>query len=66
MDEKWLSVYSNPPENWREVWRNRISLSRFDSEKMAQKFIDSNQKEYEQELKIDLHPKDGYVVYYSR
>lgn len=64
-DKKWNNVSLNPEKNWREVWENRIKISRFDSEKSAVNFQKKNQKNYKQELVIDIHPKDGYVVYYD-
>lgn len=63
MDKEWEKIHKNPPENWREVWNNRVSISRFDTRTQTEEYI---VKHKEEKLSIDLHPKDGYVVYKNR
>jgi hypothetical protein len=50
-------------ENWREEWSNRIKLYRHDKLSGIKRWIDKHQHEYEFEILIDIHPKDGYVAY---
>lgn len=63
MDKKWKELYDNPPSNWREVWNNRKKLICFGTEQQAQKYIKKHQSQYTEKLLMDIHPKDGYVVY---
>lgn len=51
--------------DWRETWRLRQKVFHHDTLSGAQKWADKHQKEYEQPLLIDEHPKDGHVVYWE-
>ena len=61
--KKWDELRHNPPENWREVWNERKKVTRFDSSLQANQYAFDNQEKYDGLLRVDLHPKDGYVVY---
>ncbi|WP_422661802.1 hypothetical protein ACK8P5_25950 (plasmid) [Paenibacillus sp. EC2-1] len=50
-------------KGWREIWRHRTMLTRFDTRVQAEKWVKKKDHLYDNELKIDIHPKDGYVVY---
>jgi hypothetical protein len=65
MDKDWKALHNNPPLNWREAWRTRQKVTRKDTEGSAIVWILKHRHEYEQDLKIGLHPKDGYVVYHE-
>lgn len=58
-------VHDNPPENWRETWNLRQKIGLFPTETAARKHMEKKQESYAFELKVDIHPKDGYVVYYT-
>lgn len=60
MKKTWDDLRKSPPENWRKVWDKRQKVTRFDSEEQAQKYLDKYQ---DQQLLLDLHPKDGFVIY---
>lgn len=63
---EWDKIHQNPPENWRESWNDRVLLVRYDTRKSAEKYASKHQLDYPKKLQVDLHPKDGYVVYYDR
>lgn len=46
-------------------WESRVKLVNTDSERMAYKYIEKFQKRYKQKLEVDLHPTDGWVVFYQ-
>lgn len=63
MDQKWREAFENPPEKWKEKWSSRKTLIRFDTEKEAVDYKKKIESDDEEKLLVDLHPKDGYVVY---
>jgi hypothetical protein len=64
MDKHWKELRNNPPENWQEIWRKRQKVNRFDLKYPATQWVE-NHKSIDRPLKIDIHPKDGYVVYWD-
>lgn len=62
IDAAWDAMFRNPPDNWREVWRFRQKIARFDTEVQAHNFM-VKRKGVFKGMKVDIHPKDGYVVY---
>ncbi|MBR2246320.1 MAG: hypothetical protein IJ880_04730 [Bacilli bacterium] len=63
MDKKWKELFKNPPLNWRDAWKDRKKISRFDSKEQALKFKEKIKSDYKNEILLDIHPKDGYVLY---
>lgn len=58
-----MEIHNNFPKNWREIWSQRIMLCRFDTYDHAKKYLVKTQQQHKETLYIDIHPKDGYVVY---
>lgn len=63
MDEILKEVHENPPKNWREVWSKRVLITCSSNRKTVERYIDKNKEKCEYGMSIDVHPKDGYVVY---
>lgn len=63
---EWDLLRDNPPRNWRDKWESRVSLRRFDTMLSARGWALRHESDYNHHLKIDLHVKDGFVVYYDR
>lgn len=61
--KRWDDLHANPPENWREEWEDRKIIARFDCDSDAVKYAKQKQYLYKGWLLVDLHVKDGYVVY---
>lgn len=51
--------------DWRAVWNYRVKITLATSKASAIKWVEKHRPEYGQELKVDEHPKDGWVVYYQ-
>lgn len=60
------AVHQNPPEDWREVWAPRQKIHCNATHTGALKHLQKKQDAYDWPLQIDIHPKDGYVVYYTK
>lgn len=64
--KEWDALRKNPPQNWQEKWATRDKVDLRSNRVSAMKRLEKLQKKYNVELKMDLHPKDGYVIYYDR
>lgn len=64
MEKHWKEIFNNPPSNWRDVWQTRKLISRFDTKYQAENYVIKHQNDFKDKLAIDIHPKDGYVVFY--
>lgn len=63
--KRMKEIHDNPPADWRETWSPRQKINLFSNETSALRYAEKVQKKYEQPLHIDIHPKDGFVVYYN-
>lgn len=66
MDAKWKKLRLNPPVGWSENWETRKKIARFDTELEALNFQKLHQSDYEGGLSLDVHPKDGHVLYQEK
>jgi tRNA(Phe) wybutosine-synthesizing methylase Tyw3 len=48
---------------WRQVWNRRRKITLADSKENIEKWVNKHQKEYDETIFIDQHPKDGWVAY---
>ena len=58
-------LHDNPPERWRELWNERQKVRPFATLGPALRYAEKKQPNYKETLKVGLHPKDGYVVFYE-
>lgn len=66
MDLKaWKELHSNPPEDWQDKWMKRTKVINVTTTESARKAVNKLQPHYARPLRVDLHVKDGYVVYYT-
>lgn len=59
-------VHDHPPEGWRNVWAPRQKIFLSATKASALKHMSKKQHLYPHQLQVDIHPKDGYVVYYEK
>ncbi|WP_176519046.1 hypothetical protein [Priestia megaterium] len=48
-----------------DLWDSRVKLVNTNIERAAYKYVEAFQKRYKQKLEVDLHPTDGWVVFYQ-
>jgi hypothetical protein len=49
--------------NWQLTWRYRTQIINLATKDAAEAWLARKQEEFKRELKIDEHPKEGWVVY---